>query len=205
MNKEFSSRSLRSLCVFCGSSDRIAPEFIRAARSLGQAIADRGMRLVYGGGSTGLMGALAEGALERGGEVIGVIPEIFNTPSLAHAGLSQLIVVPDMHTRKARMIEMAQGFIALPGGYGTLEELFEVLTWAQVGIHRQPIGLLDVDGFFQPLLQLIRQLEEHGFIYTEHRSLLCLSAEPESLLEKMAAYRPPPNLNRWVDRQEEEQ
>ncbi len=196
---------LHSLCVFCGSSDRIAPHFLHAARALGQAMAERGVRVVYGGGSTGMMGALADAALAAGGEVIGVIPQIFNTPALAHSRLNQMIVVPDMHTRKARMAELSQGFIALPGGYGTLEELFEVLTWAQVGIHRHPIGLLDVDGFFHPLLQLIQHLEGQGFIYAEHSRLLCLSSQPGSLLDKMAAYRPPPGLERWVKRRQEAQ
>ncbi len=146
---------MNSVCVFCGSSDRIAKEYLDAAHAMGLAIASRGMRLVYGAGSTGLMGAVAEGALSGGAEVVGVIPEMFHNPTLAHFGLTRLEVTADMHTRKARMYELSDAFIALPGGLGTMDELFESLTWAQIGLHRKAVGLLNVNGYFEHLLTFL--------------------------------------------------
>ena len=134
---------MKKVCVYCGSSDKIPQVFLDAARSLGATLASRGMTLVYGAGSTGLMGAVADGALQAGGEVWGVIPRMFDTPQLSHKGLTRFEVVDNMHLRKARLVEISDGFIALPGGFGTFEELFEVLTWAQIGLHRKPIGLLN--------------------------------------------------------------
>lgn len=186
--------------MYCGSSDRIKRVYIEAAREMGMAIAEKGYNLVYGAGSTGLMGAVANGALEAGGEVIGVIPEIFNTPQLAHQGISKFEVVKDMHARKARIAEISDGFIALPGGFGTLEELFEILTWAQIGIHAKPIGLLNTKGYYDALLEFFEQIEKEGFMYAEHRSLYLCEREPEELLASMSNYEPPEGLNRWIDR-----
>jgi uncharacterized protein (TIGR00730 family) len=157
---------MKSVCVYCGSSDDIRKEYLEAARRMGNAIAGRGIQLIYGAGSTGMMGAVADGALDAGGEVIGVIPSIFNTPQLAHNGLTRLEVVENIHLRKARMIELAGGFIALPGGFGTLEELFEILTWAQIGLHHKPVGLLNTLSYFDPLLALVEHAYTEGFIYT---------------------------------------
>jgi uncharacterized protein (TIGR00730 family) len=191
---------MEAVCVYCGSSDKVNRVYIKAARQMGLAVAQKGLRLVYGAGRTGLMGAVAEGALEAGGEVIGVIPEIFNTPQLAHRGISHLEVVKDMHTRKARIAEISDGFIALPGGFGTLEELFEILTWAQIGLHAKPIGLLNTNGYYDTLLAFFEQVEKEGFMYTEHKSLYRCAREPEELLTSMTAYQPPDGLERWVER-----
>ena len=188
----------RHICVFCGSADDVAEAFVQAAQALGAALARRGYTLVYGGGSTGLMGAVADGALEAGGQVIGVIPEHFNTPALAHQGLTRLEVVPDMHTRKARMAALSDAFIALPGGYGTLEELFEALTWAQIGLHAKPIGLLNVQGYYNDLLAFIRRARAEGFLYAEHERLFVVGDTPDALLDAMAAYQHPGGVARWL-------
>ena len=168
---------------------------------MGAVMAARGLQLVYGAGSTGLMGAIANGALENGGEVIGVLPEIFNTPTLAHNGLTRLEIVENMHQRKARLAELADAFIALPGGYGTLEELFEILTWAQIGLHQKPVGLLNVRRYFDPLLELVEKAISEGFIYHEHRGLFTSCDDPNSLLEALLNHNPPAGLERWLTRQ----
>jgi uncharacterized protein (TIGR00730 family) len=191
---------MKTICVYCGSSDRLHPAYLEAARKMGETIAQRGLKLVYGAGSTGLMGALAEGALQAGCQVIGVIPAYFNTPQLAHRGLSRLEVVDTIHARKARMAELADGFVALPGGFGTLEELLEMLTWAQIGLHQKPIGLLNVRGYFDPLLAMIERAQKEGFIYNEHLALLAHAKDAHELLEVMESYLPPQGLEKWVNR-----
>jgi uncharacterized protein (TIGR00730 family) len=191
---------MKSIAVYCGSSDRTGENYLSAAREMGKEIARRGMSLVYGAGSTGMMGAVAQGALDGGGAVIGVIPEIFDTPQLAKKDISRYDVTPDMHTRKARIAEMVDGFIALPGGYGTFEEFFEMVTWAQIGLHDKPIGLLNVNGFYDKLLDFLEVVRREGFIYDEHRGLFQVADNPIGLLEMMQVYRPPENLARWVDR-----
>ena len=143
---------MKSICVFCGSSDAVHSDFKSAARTMGIALAERGLRLIYGGGKTGLMGAVANGVLEAGGDVTGVIIPSMNTKALAHDGLTLMEVAPNMHSRKARMYELADGFIALPGGFGTMDELFETITWGQIGNHEKPIGLLNVNDYYVPLL-----------------------------------------------------
>jgi hypothetical protein len=193
-------RRLSRVCVFCGSSDSIAPHYLEAARELGELLAARGTAIVFGGGRTGLMGALADGALQRGGHVVGILPGMFNTAELAHAGLSELVVVEGMHERKARMAGLADAFIALPGGFGTLEELFEILAWAQLGLHSNPVGLLNVRGYYDPLLAMIEQAEREGFLYSEHRHLLLDSPDAAQLLARLEAYRPPGGLERWLRR-----
>jgi uncharacterized protein (TIGR00730 family) len=201
--KEITLKPFRNVCVFCGSSDRIPEAYHRPVKALGHAIADRGLTLIYGGGGTGLMGILADAALDGGTEVIGVIPKAFNNPVLAHQNLTQMHVVKTMHERKAMMIDLAQAFITLPGGFGTLEELFEVLTWAQIGLHSCPIGVLNVNGYFQPLFSLIEQARTQGFIYDEHRALIMDDPNPNALLDRMAEYVPPENLERWIKREGE--
>jgi uncharacterized protein (TIGR00730 family) len=193
---------MKTICVYCGSSDKMHPHFLEAAREMGRAIARRGLQLWYGAGRTGLMGAVADGALEAGGEVIGVIPVYFNTPRLAHAGLTRLEVVDTIHQRKARMADQANAFIALPGGFGTFEELFEILTWAQIGLHQKPIGVLNVHGYFDPLLELVEHARREHFIYDEHRALLSSAAEPEALLELLENHKPPAGLERWLTRED---
>lgn len=191
---------MKSICVYCGSSDEVQPEFLEVARQVGAVIARRGIQLWYGAGSTGLMGALAEAALEAGGEVVGVIPVMFNNPTLAHYGLTRLEVVESMHERKQRLAEQADAFIALPGGYGTFEELFEILTWAQIGLHAKPVGVLNAFGYYDMLLKMIEHALNLGFIYNEHRLLLHSNHDPEALLEALQAYQPPQGLERWLTR-----
>lgn len=195
-------RRLSRVCVYCGSSDAARPEYRDAAAAMGRALARRGITVVFGGGGTGLMGALADAAIEAGGQVIGIIPESFNTPALAHTRLTELRVVGSMHERKAAMAEIGEAFVALPGGFGTLEELFEILTWAQIGLHSRPVGVLDALGYFGPLLALIEHARAEGFIYNEHRALLVCEADPEALISRLEAYVPPPGLQRWVTREE---
>lgn len=191
---------MKSVCVYCGSSDKIKPVYLEAARQLGGVIARRGLQLWYGAGSTGLMGAVADGALQAGGEVVGVIPGFFNTPQLAHMQLSRLEVVDTMHQRKERLAQQADAFIALPGGFGTFEEFFEILTWSQIGLHRKPIGLLNISGYFNPLLAMVEHARAEGFIYDEHRSLFSYDSDAGVLLDSMQRYAPPSGLDRWVTR-----
>jgi len=195
--------SIRKICVFCGSSDSIEDAYLEAAWSLGQALAKSGMDLIFGGGGTGLMGALADSSLAGGAKVIGILPRLFDTPALAHPNLTELRVVDDMHNRMAIMMEAADAFLALPGGFGTFEELFEVLTWAQIGLHQKPVGLLNVNGYFDLLLNLIEHARVEGFIYDEHPDLLIVDNDVDRLLARLTQYRPPEGLARWVDREEE--
>lgn len=192
----------QTLCVFCGSSDKLDPAYLEAAELMGRSIAGHHLDIVFGGGGTGMMGALAEGAISAGGRVVGVIPEIFNTPELLHAGIEELHVVDSMHARKAMMAELADAFIALPGGFGTLEELFEMLTWMQIGLHSKPIGILNICSYFDPLIGLIQHAEEQGFIYREHQELVLVSDQPEDLISRLEAFKIPEGLDRWVHRRE---
>jgi uncharacterized protein (TIGR00730 family) len=193
---------MKTICVYCGSSDRLGDEYLITARKMGAAIARRGYSLVYGAGSTGLMGAVADGALEARGEVIGVIPKLFATPALMHTGLSRLEIVDNMHTRKQLMVDMSDAFIALPGGYGTFEELFEVLTWAQIGMHTKPMGILNIRHYFDPLLSTIEHARQEGFIYAEHGSFLVCSDQPDELLTQLECYEFPTGLEKWLTREE---
>lgn len=190
---------MESICVFCGSSDTVSPDYLAAARQMGWVLAGRGLRLIYGGGRTGLMGAVADGALEGGGEVIGVIIPSMHTNPLAHNGLTRMDVVPDMHARKARMHELSDGYIALPGGFGTLDELFETLTWAQVGEHEKPVGLLTVRDYYLPLLAALKHSVQEGFVFQEHLDTLACEVDPEMLLDVMSNHRHPHEaVRRWM-------
>ena len=189
---------LARVCVFCGSSPGVRAAYAIAARALGGALARRGLGVVYGGAGVGVMGALADGALAAGGEVIGVLPRRLFRREVGHGGLTELIEVDSMHERKQRMAELASAFVALPGGYGTLEELFEVVTWAQLGIHRKPIGVLDVDGYFAPLATLLDHAVCEGFVRTEHRELVLLASSIDDLLDRLEQHRPPP-VEKWLD------
>ena len=193
---------MESVCVFCGSSDDVAPEYLRVADAMGRAIARRGLTMIYGGGGTGLMGAVADGALAEGGQVVGILPRMFDSPVLRHGRLTDLRLVDSMHERKATMVELSHAFVALPGGFGTLEELFEVLTWAQIGLHQRPIGLLNTDDYYADLLRWMERAAAEGFIYPEHRQLYVWAGEPEPLLDGLAAYRRPEGLERWMTRTE---
>ncbi|HEV8631805.1 MAG TPA: TIGR00730 family Rossman fold protein [Thermoanaerobaculia bacterium] len=189
---------LGSVCVFCGSSAGRDPRYLSAARAFGATLAAGGRRLVYGGGRVGLMGALADGALAAGGTVVGVIPEPLVGRELAHQNLSELRVVASMHERKAQMAELADAFVALPGGIGTLEELFEVWSWGMLGLHRKPCGLLDVAGYFAALLTFLRHAEASGFVPAAAVQLLVVDGDAERLLAEMAA-RSLPLLPRQLD------
>jgi uncharacterized protein (TIGR00730 family) len=191
---------IQSVCVYSGSAEGVKQEYLDSAFQMGQAIAQCGLRLVYGAGRTGLMGAVAEGVLQSGGQVTGVVPAYLNSPRLIHDALTQLEVVENMHQRKARMSELADAFIALPGGYGTFEELFETLTWAQLGLHTKPIGVLNTLAYFDPLLELVQHALNERFIYPEHCSLLLSSANPQQLLSLLQQFEVPDNLGRWVNR-----
>ncbi|MCX6557444.1 MAG: TIGR00730 family Rossman fold protein [Candidatus Aminicenantes bacterium] len=182
---------MKRICVFCGSSPGARPEYVRAARQVGTFLAQRKIGLVFGGGRVGMMGQLAQAALENKGEVIGVIPRGLHERKVAFTGLSDLRVVETMHERKALMAELSDGFMALPGGLGTLEELFEILTWAQLGMHRKPCGLLNVAGFFTALLAFLDQVTEQGFIDTPHRSMILSAEDPEELLRQFECHQPP--------------
>ncbi len=192
---------MRSLCVFCGSRTGIEPAYSEAAGALGRALAAEGITLVYGGGRVGLMGVVADAALGAGGEVVGVIPKALLEREISHSGLTELRVVGSMHERKALMSELSEGFIALPGGTGTLEEFFEVLTWAQLGEHRKPCALLNAGRYFEPLLILFDHMVAKGFLSEEHRAMVLVANEPETLLESLAGYRPP-RVIKWIDRAE---
>lgn len=190
---------MKSICVYSGSADGIHSEFKKAAYQTGRLLAERGIRLIYGGGKTGLMGDVANGTLEAGGEVVGVITESMNTPSLAHTGLSRLEVTTTIHERKARMYELADGYIALPGGFGTLDELFETLTWAQIGLHEKPVGLLNTLGYYDPLLKQIEYAEKEKFIFPEHRQIMVGAATPAELLKAMESHQHPAEaVKRWM-------
>ena len=189
---------MRRICVFCGSSPGRRPAFAAAASELGARLAADGIGLVYGGGSVGLMGTVADAALAAGGEVVGVIPEALAGKEVAHTGLTRLHVVKSMHERKALMAEMADAFLALPGGFGTLDELFEAITWGQLGIHRKPIGLLDVEGYFAPLLAFVDRAVGDGFIRPPYRELFVVSATVDGLLAALARHTPPPPIVSWL-------
>ncbi len=182
---------MRRVCVFCGSSMGAKPAYAEAARAMGTLIARRGLGLVYGGGEVGLMGVIANAALEAGGEVIGVIPEALMRMEVGHPRLSELHVVATMHERKALMADLSDGFIAMPGGIGTLEELFEIWTWGQLGIHPKPLGFLDVAGYYETLHAFLDHAVAEGFLKDRHRAMTAVEQDPATLLDQLAAYAPP--------------
>ncbi len=188
---------LNRLCIFCGSSSGFDVVHARAAGELGALMARDGIVLVYGGGSVGLMGAIADAVLAANGRVIGVIPEFLATKELLHTGVTDLRVTHDMHERKALMAELADGFIAMSGGLGTFEELFEVMTWSQLGLHRKPIGLLNVAGYFDPLVAMIDRAIDDGFCKGQHRSLFVVDDEPARLLERLRTHEAP-QVPKWI-------
>jgi uncharacterized protein (TIGR00730 family) len=193
--------SLRRVCAFCGSSLGARPDYADAARALGTELAGRGIGLVYGGAHVGLMGAVADACRAAGGEVTGVIPAALVEAEVAHTELDDLRIVGTMHERKALMSELSDGFVALPGGFGTLDEFCEVLTWSQLGLHDppKPCGLLDVAGFFRPLVALFDAAVDQGFVRPEHRGLVLVEATPGALLDSLAAWDGPPATRKWVD------
>ncbi len=178
---------MQRICAFCGASSGRNPAYLAAAAAFGRTLAERGLGLVYGGGRVGLMGAVAEGALAAGGEAIGVIPQELVDRELAHAGLSDLHVVGSLHERKALMAELADAFVALPGGFGTLDELMEQLTWSQLGLHDKPVGLLDVEGYWRPLVALARHATEEGFVREADLAAIAVADDAGALLDRLAA------------------
>lgn len=194
-------RTIHRVCVFAGSNRGTEALYAAAAESLGREIAARRWGVVYGGGMVGLMGVLADAVLAQGGEVIGVIPEMLATKELLHTGVTQMHVVPSMHARKALMSELADAFIALPGGYGTFEETLEIITWAQLGIHRKPIGLFNVSGFYDPLVTFFDHAIAAGFIKREQRELWTIADEPRLLLDRLTRHEMP-TVRKWIRTEE---
>ena len=189
---------LHRLCIYCGSSPGSLPEFAKAAQDCGAQLAAKGIGLVYGGGNVGLMGLLADAVLAAGGEVIGVIPHHLADKELAHPGATEMHLVGSMHERKQRMADLSDGFIVLPGGIGTLEEMFETLTWLQLGLHHKPIGLLNVAEFFTPMLAFLDSMVARRFLKQEHRDLLLVEEDIKALLPRMTAFKAP-DANKWLD------
>lgn len=189
---------MRRICIFAGSNAGIRAEYQQAARLLGQELVKRGLGIVYGGASVGLMGTIADEMRDRGGEVIGVLPKGLFVREVAHANLTTLHEVSTMHERKALMADLADGFIALPGGYGTFDELFEITTWAQIGLHKKPIGVLNTEGYFTPLMALVTHATTEGFILPLHAQLLLQRETPGELLDAFAAFQPPDDVMKWT-------
>ncbi|MDW8328197.1 MAG: TIGR00730 family Rossman fold protein [Anaerolineales bacterium] len=192
---------MKRICVFCGSSIGARPVYAEAARQLGALLARRGLGLVYGGGSVGLMGVLADAALANGGEVIGVIPEFLFKREIEHRGATEIRVVGTMHERKALMADLSDGFIALPGGYGTLDEFCEIISWAQLGLHRKPVGLLNVAGYYDSFLAFLDHTTAEGFVQPNYRALVLDDGDATRLLDRLHTYRPPPVV-KWLDREQ---
>jgi len=189
--------ALENICVYCGSNTGSRPVYAEAARAFGKSLAQRGIGLVYGGSSAGIMGILADSVLEHGGRAIGVIPEALVRKEMAHTRLTEQYIVASMHERKMLMAEKADGFVALPGGVGTLEEIFETWTWAQLGFHAKPCGLLNIGGYFDKLTAFLDHTVEEGFMRSQHRAMLAVEDDPGKLLEKFSTYTPP-TVSKWI-------
>ena len=190
---------MRSVVVYCGSSGDVAPAYMEAAHDTGRAIAQLGLLLVYGGGATGLMGAMADSALESGGRVVGVTIDTFNSEGLGHRNLTELHVMDDIQARKAKMLDLADGIVALPGGLGTFDELMEGLAWVQLGFHKKPVGLLNTNGYFDPLVSLLDRARSEGFLYVDQSELLISDHEPGRLLERLGSFQPQVKVaERWA-------
>jgi len=192
---------MKRICVYCGSNPGSKPVFRQSGRELGRELAKRGLGLVYGGASVGVMGAVADGVLEAGGSAIGVLPHFFSTKEIAHGGLDELIIVNSMHERKAKMSELSDGFIALPGGWGTIEEIFEMLTWAQLGHHAKPCGLLNIDSYYEELSAFLEKAIENQFVREEYRPMIMIEDTASRLLDRFENYRAP-RVKKWIGSEE---
>ena len=192
---------MKRICVFCGSSPGARPAYIQAAQRLGKLLAERKIGMVFGGGCVGLMGAAADAALDNGGEVIGVIPDSLMRREIGHRGVTKLHVVKSMHERKSLMADLSDAFIALPGGYGTLEEFAEVVTWSQLGIQVKPCGLLNVEGYWDGLLKFLDHAVDEQFVRPENSQLILVASTPESMLERLADWTPPAHVEKWLGRE----
>jgi len=190
---------MQSICIYCGSSKGNNPMYAKVARETGAFFASKGIKIIYGAGNVGLMGEVADGALEAGGEVIGVIPEFLKKWEVCHTGLTDLHVFETMHQRKSFMAEISDGFLALPGGFGTLDELFEIMTWKQLNLHQKPIGVLNVNGYFDNALRQIDTMVEEGFLKSENRDFLKIDTSIERLLEKMKGHSDIPSAGKWIN------
>ncbi len=188
---------MKNIAVFCGSSRGIDPEYAIQSRELGKFLARKNMTLIFGGSKVGLMEDLSEAALQAGGKVVGVMPRFLYDKGIGHPGLTEMIVVESMHERKMRMNELCDGIIALPGGFGTLDECFEMITWAQLGIHRKPVALLNVNGFYDPLYHMVNHMTSQGFLKEVHRDMLIISSIASDIIKKMENYSAPHN-NKWI-------
>jgi uncharacterized protein (TIGR00730 family) len=202
MGRQSTLPAVRRLCVFCGSSPGARAAYGDAAEELGRLLVERGVGLVYGGGAVGLMGRLADSVLAEGGEAIGVLPRALVEKEIGHSGLSDLRVVGSMHERKAVMADLADGFVALPGGLGTVEELFEVYTWAQLGLHRKPCALLDVEGYYDGIASFLAHAVEERFLREDHRAMLIVERDPRVLLDRLSEFEPEAVVPKWIDREE---
>lgn len=191
---------MKRISIFCGSSFGTEAIYQEQATLLGQTLAKQNIELVYGGADVGLMGALADGALSEGGKVIGVLPSFLRSKEIAHKGLTELILVESMHERKTKINDLSDGVIALPGGFGTLDELFEMLTWAQLGLHKKPIAILNINGYYDSLLELTHTMVEKGFLKNVNQEMLLISDSIDDLLEKMRNYSPP-TVGKWIDKE----
>ncbi|MFC2064084.1 TIGR00730 family Rossman fold protein [Chloroflexota bacterium] len=192
---------MKSICVYCGSSDDVHSDYLEAAFQMGSTLAKRGIKLIFGGGKTGLMGKVADGVISEGGDAVGVIVTSMHTTNLAHPNLLRLEVTDTLHQRKARMYELSEGYIALPGGFGTMDELFETLTWAQIGEHKKPIGLLNVNNYFNGLFKFLDHALQEKFIFPEHRKNIFCSSDPDQLVESFNHHQYPEDaVNRWMRR-----
>jgi uncharacterized protein (TIGR00730 family) len=192
---------MKRICVYCGSSPGRMPEYRDAAKALGHELAARGLGLVYGGASVGVMGAVADAVLEKGGQAMGVIPHALATREVAHSGLDELFVVDSMHERKAKMAELSDGFIALPGGWGTIEEIFEMLTWAQLGLHQKPCGLLNISGYYDHLFAFLEHAIDQRFVREEYRPMIMMEQTAGGLLDRYRSYQAP-TVKKWIGPEE---
>ena len=191
--------NIKNLAVFCASSDGNDPEIYETAYSVGKKIAENNIRLVYGGSKLGLMGQIAKGVMDHDGKVTGVIPDFLKTKEVVHTNLDRLITTQDMHERKLAMNELSDAFVALPGGFGTFEELFEIVTWAQLGLHRKPIGLLNIGGFYDDLIAMLQKMTEKGLLKPDNLDILLISDDFEELLGKMREFKPKP-VPKWMNK-----
>ena len=192
---------MKRICVYCGSSPGKLPDYMESARTLGHELAARGLGLVYGGASVGVMGVVADAVLEKGGEVFGVIPYALATKEVAHSGLNELFVVDSMHERKAKMAELSDGFIALPGGWGTIEEIFEMLTWAQLGFHDKPCGLLNISSYYDHLVTFLEHAIDQRFVREEFRPMIMVNESASALLDRFGGYVAP-QVKKWIGPEE---
>jgi uncharacterized protein (TIGR00730 family) len=188
---------MKSVCVYCGSANGAKPLYAEAARAFGRALVQADLALVYGGGKVGLMGVIADTVMAEGGRAIGVIPELLVNKEVGHNGLTELHVVPDMHHRKKMMADLSDAFVAMPGGVGTLEEFFEVYTWAQLGYHQKPVALLNIDGFYDPLMNMLQHTVDEGFLRPAYFDIVQVDRDPVALIDKLQRYQPPVS-DKWA-------